>query len=143
MSNTQEQPAPNGFALTNTPKRNVNGSKFQPIPKYFNLASEIPAELVSLGAPTVLRSAVRVDGDCRPSALPTPPSAQIPSPGRTLGQQSSIQPHGLWASLRTRHLCSSPATSVPTFYLSFRSLGQGETGCHSPMVGVTVSQSER
>lgn len=144
MSNTQEQPVPNGFALTNTPKRNVNGSEFQPKPKYFNLASEIPAEPVSLRAPKVLRSAVCVDGDCRPpSALPAPPSAQVPSPGRTLGHQSSVQPHRLWACLRTRQLCSSPAPSVPTFYLSFRSLGQGETGCHSPMVGITVSQSER
>lgn len=123
LSNTQEQPVPNGFSLTNTLKRNVSGSEFQSKRKYFNLASEIPAELVSLGAPEVLCSAVCVDGDCRPpSALPTTPSAQGPSPGRTLGQQSSIQPHRLWASLRTRHLCSSPATSVPTFYLSFEAL---------------------
>lgn len=56
----------------------------------------------------MLRLAVCADGDCRsPSALPTPPSAQVPFLGGTPGH--SIQPHRRRASLWTWHLCSSPA----------------------------------
>lgn len=113
MSNAPEQPVCNGFACTNTPKRNVNGKKFQSNTKYFNLASEMPAELgccVSRGAPhlTVWMDIKGLLQHCPWLCLLSP------TPRRDTGTAQlhpAAQAAGI--SLWTRHLCSSPAILSP------------------------------